>query len=305
MRSQQKSVLVFGGSGFVGRALIQELGRAGYEVTVPSRFAFRHRDLRLMPQLRLVDLDDEMTVGELAELMRGHAVVINLVGILNEPRHNGRTFRRVHVKWSKKLLRAAERAGIYRYLHMSALQANPKGPSFYLQSKGEAEQWVHEFGAEHDIAVTSFRPSVIFGPGDSFLNRFAGLARWMPGVFPLACAHVRFAPVFVGDVARCYVDAIADPLTWGKRIDLCGPTEYTLRELVDYAAETSGHPRWVVGLPDWLARLQAFVLEFAPGKPFSRDNYASLQVDSVCSPDCARQPTALESIAPGYLGGRQ
>jgi len=302
MRPQQKSVLVFGGSGFVGRALIHELGRAGYTVTVPSRFGFRHRDLRLLPHVRVVELDDEMTEAELAEMMHGHSVVINLVGILNEPRHNGKTFRRVHVKWSKKLMRTADRAGVGRYLHMSALNADPDGPSYYLKSKGKAERWVHDFGVEHDIAVTSFRPSVIFGPGDSFLNRFAGLARWMPGVFPLACANARFAPVFVDDVARRFVEAIADRQTWGKRIDLCGPRDYSLRDLVRYAAETAGHPRWVVGLPDWLARIQAFVLEFAPGKPFTRDNFASLQVDSICPADCPRQPTTLESVAPGYLG---
>lgn len=302
MHSVGKSVLVFGGTGFVGRALVLALTAAGHEVTVPSRFAFRHRDLNLTPNVRLVEFDPDTTDEELIALMQGHQVLVNLVGILNEPRHNGQTFRRVHVKWSRRLIRAAERAGIHRYLHMSALNADPDGPSYYLRSKGEAEDWVHEFGAEHGIDVTSFRPSVIFGFGDSFLNRFAGLARWMPGVFPLACANARFSPVFVGDVVARFVAAMNDPQTFGRRIDLCGPRNYSLRELVTYAARTSGHPRWVIGLPDWLARLQAFVLEFAPGKPFTRDNYASLQLDSVCTDEASRQPTALEQIAPGYLG---
>ncbi len=302
MHSVGKSVLVFGGTGFVGRALVLALTAAGHEVTVPSRFAFRHRDLNLTPNVRLVEFDPDTTDEELIALMQGHQVLVNLVGILNEPRHNGQTFRRVHVKWSRRLIRAAERAGIHRYLHMSALNADPDGPSYYLRSKGEAEDWVHEFGAEHGIDVTSFRPSVIFGFGDSFLNHFAGLARWMPGVFPLACANARFSPVFVGDVVARFVAAMNDPQTFGRRIDLCGPRNYSLRELVTYAARTSGHPRWVIGLPDWLARLQAFVLEFAPGKPFTRDNYASLQLDSVCTDEASRQPTALEQIAPGYLG---
>ncbi len=302
MHSVGKSVLVFGGTGFVGRALVLALTAAGHEVTVPSRFAFRHRDLNLTPNVRLVEFDPDTTDEELIALMQGHQVLVNLVGILNEPRHNGQTFRRVHVKWSRRLIRAAERSGIHRYLHMSALNADPDGPSYYLRSKGEAEDWVHEFGAEHGIDVTSFRPSVIFGFGDSFLNHFAGLARWMPGVFPLACANARFSPVFVGDVVARFVAAMNDPQTFGRRIDLCGPRNYSLRELVTYAARTSGHPRWVIGLPDWLARLQAFVLEFVPGKPFTRDNYASLQLDSVCTDEASRQPTALEQIAPGYLG---
>lgn len=299
-----KSVLVFGGTGFVGRALVLALTAAGHEVTLPSRFAFRHRDLKLTPNVRLVEFDPDATDEELIALMQGHQVLVNLVGILNEPRHNGKIFRQVHVKWSRRLIRAAERAGIHRYLHMSALNADPDGPSYYLRSKGEAEDWVHEFGAEHGIDVTSFRPSVIFGFGDSFLNRFAGLARLMPGVFPLACANARFSPVFVGDVVARFVAALNDPETFGRRIDLCGPRDYSLRELVTYAARTSGHPRWVIGLPDWLSRLQAFVLEFAPGKPFTRDNYASLQLDSVCTSEGSRQSTALEQIAPGYLGKR-
>lgn len=299
-----KSVLVFGGTGFVGRALVLALTAAGHEVTLPSRFAFRHRDLKLTPNVRLVEFSPDATDEELIALMQGHHVLVNLVGILNEPRHNGKTFRQVHVKWSRRLIRAAERAGIHRYLHMSALNADPDGPSYYLRSKGEAEDWVHEFGAEHGIDVTSFRPSVIFGFGDSFLNRFAGLARLMPGVFPLACANARFSPVFVGDVVARFVAALNDPETFGRRIDLCGPRDYSLRELVTYAARTSGHPRWVIGLPDWLSRLQAFVLEFAPGKPFTRDNYASLQLDSVCTSEGSRQSTALEQIAPGYLGKR-
>lgn len=304
MDSVGKSVLVFGGTGFVGRALVLALTAAGHEVTVPSRFAFRHRDLKLTPNVRLVEFDPDATDEDLIALMRGHQVLVNLVGILNEPRHNGKIFRQVHVKWSRRLIRAAERAGISRYLHMSALNADPNGPSYYLRSKGEAEEWVHEFGAEHGIDVTSFRPSVIFGFGDSFLNRFAGLARWLPGVFPLACANARFAPVFVGDVVARFVAALNDPQTFGRRIDLCGPRDYSLKELVSYAARTSGHPRWVIGLPDWLSRLQAFVLEFAPGKPFTRDNYDSLKLDSVCTGEGARQPTALEQIAPGYLGKR-
>jgi len=142
---------------------------------------------------------------------------------------------------------------------------------------------------------------VIFGPGDSFLNRFAGLARLMPGVFPLACASARFSPVYVGDVVSRFVASIDDPATFGERYDLCGPHDYSLGELVSVAASTSGHPRWVVGLPMWLSRLQARVMEWLPGKPFSRDNLASLQRPNTCDPDCRREPTRLEDVAPTYL----
>src|SRR5690606_5559221 len=198
---------------------------------------------------------------------------------------------------------AAHQAGIARYLHMSALGADAvNGSSFYLRSKGAAESWAHAFGSSHGIAVTSFRPSVIFGPGDSFLSRFAALARLMPGVFPLACAQARFAPVYVGDVCDQFLGALRDPGKAGQRLDLCGPRDYVLRDLVAYAARASGHPPRALPLPGWVARLQARALEFAPGKPFTRDNYASLQTASVCASGCPRQPTRLEDIAPDYVG---
>lgn len=307
--SNKPTVLVLGGTGFVGKALVHTLTEAGYAVTVLSRRADLHRDLAAQPFVKVLglpitpDAHGPGASSALADLLQGHVALINLVGILNEPRHNGEVFDQVHVGFTKTALTAAHQAGIKRYLHMSALGADAvNGSSFYLRSKGRAESWAHEFGASHGIAVTSFRPSVIFGPGDSFLNRFAALARLMPGVFPLACADARFAPVYVGDVCKQFLEALRDPGKAGQRVDLCGPRDYVLRDLVDYAARVSGHPRHVLSLPDWVAQLQARALEFAPGQPFTRDNYASLQTASVCAPGCSRQPTRLENIAPDYLG---
>ena len=304
------SVFLLGGTGFVGRYLTRALTAAGYSVTIPTRHLVRHRDMRLWPKVQLIDTaspgSSDLAVtrapADWVSLMTGHSVLINLVGILNEPRHDGRGFEAAHVDWTRRALIAAASAGISRYLHMSALQADAeRGTSFYLRSKGRAEDLAHQFGAEHGIAVTSFRPSVIFGLGDSFLNKFAQLAALMPGIFPLACAQARFAPVFVGDVATAICQALANPTTVGQRLDLCGPREYTLQSLVSYAAAVSGHPRWVIGLPDVLSRLQARLLEWVPGKPFTRDNYGSLQLPSTCAADCPRQPTSLEFIAPRYL----
>ncbi|MFO7808850.1 complex I NDUFA9 subunit family protein [Guyparkeria sp.] len=302
--------VVLGGTGFVGRHLVRALSQQGWEVVVPSRHAARHRDMGLWPSVVLVDMNPPARSDlathrgspELAELLEGTDLLVNLVGILNERRHNGKGFERVHIKLTKAALRAAADAGVPRYLHMSALGADEEGGvSHYQRSKGKAENWVHRFGRKHDISVTSFRPSVIFGPGDSFLNRFADLAKLMPGVFPLACANARFSPVFVGDVVRHYVESLDDPKADGARYDLCGPHDYSLGELVRYAASISGHPRWVVGLPMWLSRIQARVMEWLPGKPFSRDNLDSLQRDNTCSPECPREPTRLEDVAPGYL----
>lgn len=302
--------VVLGGTGFVGRYLVRALSRRGYEVIVPTRHVARHRDMKLWPGVVLRDMnppgDSDLATRreapELVSLLEGAEVLVNLVGILNERRHGGKGFERVHIMFTKSALRAAADAGVPRYLHMSALGADEdQGASHYQRSKGKAENWAHRYGRKHGIAVTSFRPSVIFGPGDSFLNRFARLARPMPGIFPLACAGARFSPVYVGDVVERFVAAIDDPETVGERIDLCGPHDYSLGDLVRYAARVSGHPRWVVGLPGWASRLQARLLERVPGKPFSRDNYDSLRRENVCSPEYPREPTRLEDIAPRYL----
>lgn len=302
-------VVLLGGTGFVGRVLASLLSQQGFSVTIPTRHGARHRDMALMRGVRMIggapaaaDMANDRRGESWQEVLSERSILINLIGILNEPRHDGEGFERAHVHTTQVALKAAAEAGVKRYLHMSALGADANnGSSFYLRSKGKAEDWAHEFGKQHGVAVTSFRPSVIFGPQDSFLNRFAQLSRLMPGVFPLACADARFAPVYVGDVAAQFVKAITDPSSIGARYDLCGPAEYRLRELVSYAAKMSGHPRLVVGLPDWAARLQARVLELMPGQPFSRDNYDSLQTPSVCAEGCSRQATRLEHIAPSYL----
>jgi NADH dehydrogenase len=123
----------------------------------------------------------------------------------------------------------------------------------------------------------------------------------MPGVFPLACPDARLSPVYLGDVVAAFIQALSNPASEGQRIDLCGPNDYSLKEIVELACRLSGHPRMVIGLPDWAARLQARALEYVPGQPFTRDNYDSLQVPNVCPAGCPRQPTRLDDIAPGYL----
>jgi NADH dehydrogenase len=227
-------------------------------------------------------------------------VAINLVGILNEKGRDGRGFRKVHVDLAKDILQSCIDNKVPRLLHMSALNADSsKGSSHYLRSKGEAENYLHTFTGRN-IHITSFKPSVIFGPGDSFLNRFAGLLKLAP-VMPLACPDARFAPVYVGDVAEAFVNAIDDKQSFDQRIELCGPNQYTLEELVEYTARCLGRHRVIAGLTDWASRLQATVMDFVPGKPFSTDNYNSLKQDSICSQGTPC-PTSIEAIAPYYLG---
>lgn len=296
-------VLLVGGSGFVGSAVARRLQRAGARVTVPTRRRERAKHLLVLPAAEVVEADvhDDAT---LARLVRGRDAVVNLVGILKggEGRPYGKGFARAHVELPGRIARAAAVAGVPRLLHMSALRAAGDAPSGYLRSKAAGEEAVGVIGGP---AVTIFRPSVIFGAGDSFLTLFAGLLRLAPAV-PLACPEARFQPVWVEDVAAAFVAALSGPASTGHAYDLGGPREYSLRELVDYAGRVSGHRRAVLGLPLPIAHLQAFVMEWVPGGPMTRDNVRSMQVPNVCPAGTEFPfgivPTSLEAVAPGYLG---
>jgi uncharacterized protein YbjT (DUF2867 family) len=290
-------VLVAGGTGFVGSHVVAKLAAAGHDVIVPTRCRQRVRHLLPLPTVQVTEVDP-YDAPALVRLVRDATVAVNLIGVLHE--HGRGTFERVHVAFPRTLVAACRQAGITRILHMSAQGASADAPSRYLRSKAEGEAVVADSG----LAFTIFRPSVIFGRQDTFLNLFARLARAFP-VLPLAAAQARFQPVFVGDVAACFAHAVVDDATIGKRYPLCGPKVYTLEALVRYVAETSGHPRPIVALPPALANLQARVMEWMPGPLMTRDNLASMQRDNVCeSPFPAEfgiRPAALEAIAPEYL----
>ncbi len=300
-----KTVCILGGGGFVGSHICSLLAQSGYNTRVLTRRISHCQQLAVLPGLQLVECDVH-NQEQLNEQLANVDVVINLIGILNEREHNGDGFRRAHVELARKVINACHHNQVGRLLHMSALNADAsQGSSRYLRTKGEAENLVHSYAG--NIKVTSFRPSVIFGEDDSFFNRFAGLLKLMPLAFPLACADAKFSPVYVKDVARCFVESINKPQTHDQRYDLCGPQTYTLKELVSYTSQQLGLRRWIIPLPDFIAQVQALVLEFFPGKPFSIDNYYSLQIDSVCNseltPPCEMKHTP-ESVVPWFLGER-
>lgn len=303
MSGATRKICILGGTGFVGRRLTVRLAQAGHEVIILTHRRERHRDLLVLPTVNLVE-GDVHDAGFLQNQFAGKDTVINLVGILNENGRDGRGFTRAHVELPEKIAQACRQTGIQRLLHMSALQATTQAPSFYLRTKAQGEDILHRAGGA-EFHVTSFRPSVIFGPGDSFLNRFAALLRLAPGVFPLACPEARFQPVYVEDVAQAFMSSLDNRQTFGQRYDLCGPRPYSLRQILEYTAGLIGKRIYIVGLSDTLSYLQAATLEFAPGKPFSLDNYRSLKVDSVCDQGFPAvfniTPASLEEIAPNYL----
>ena len=301
-----RRICILGGTGFVGRTLANRLAREGVRLRILTRDreANRHA-LILLPGVDLV----QANVHDPAALARQFSdsdAVINLVGILNERGRDGSGFRHAHVELARKVVDSCRKAGVRRLLHMSALNADARhGPSHYLRTKGEAEDIVHD---ARDLRVTSFQPSVIFGREDSFFNRFARLLSLTPVAFPLACAATRFAPVYVGDVAEVFWRTLADPDAYGRRYQLCGPRAYSLGELVEYTAQCIGARRKVIPLPDVLARIQAAVFDFVPGKPFSTDNYLSARVHSLCTRNdletLGMAPLGLEAIVPAYLSER-
>ena len=301
-----ETICVLGGTGFVGQHLVNRLTQHGYKVRVLTRRRERHRSLIVNPNVTLIEAD----IYDRDSLVRnfsGVDAIINLVGILNESGKKGEGFQRTHVELPRNIVAAALASGVGRLLHMSALNADAKETdSLYLKSKGEGEDLLHA-AAREGLVVTSFRPSVIFGPGDSFFNRFATLLNIAPLLFPLACPNSRFAPVCVTDVAEAMCRSL-DIATGGERLDLCGPDVLTLMQVVEYTRDQLDKHGYIMGLGDGLSRLQARLLGFMPGKPFSMDNYYSLQKDSVCSnnalPSLGITPTPIAAVVPAYLAGQ-
>jgi NADH dehydrogenase len=301
------NVLVVGGSGFVGRHLVAALAARGCLVTVPARRRERAKHLFLLPTVEVVEADVKQP-GVLAQLTAGCDTVINLAGVLHSrrgrrdergPNDYGPDFAQVHVELAQAVVNACRAAGVKRLLHMSALGADPKAPSEYLRSKGVGERATL---AAEDLAVTVFRPSVIFGPEDAFLNLFALLAKFLP-VIVLACPLARFQPVYVGDVVQAFLASLEEREARGQRYELGGPKQYTLRELVQAVCTITGRRRLIIGLGERLSMMQARLLELLPVKLMTRDNVRSMQVPSVCSTPFpfGIEPAALDTLAPSWL----
>ncbi len=293
---KHKKIIILGGSGFVGQHLAIELAQRGYQVTIPGRRPHRLQSLKVLSNITVVQANI-MDKTELSNLCKGHDVAINLVGILNESKKN--SFRKIHVDFVKTVVEACQDNKISRILHISALAADQaSGGSLYLRSKGEGENLLHTYG-RNKMAVTSFQPSVIFGSDDSFINRFSSIIKLCQGMFPLACPNSRFSPVFIGDVVAEIADKVDDKDSYSKRYPLCGPETYTLKQIVELITLSLNKKCKIIGLPDFLSKFQAVILQNLPGKLFSMDNYRSLQTPSTCDGETASCKTSLSHYLTG------
>ncbi|HSI38176.1 MAG TPA: complex I NDUFA9 subunit family protein [Methylotenera sp.] len=296
---QLKEISVLGGSGFVGSAVVAKLDAAGYSVKVFTRRSEAAKHLILLPNVQVVECD-VLDYQALNTALRGTDAVVNLIGILHQSRRV--SFNTMHHQLPAQLAKVCADLGIKRLVHMSSLGANKDAPSQYLRSKAAGEAAL--LALQDKLNITIFKPSIIFGRGDSFINLFAKLIKLLPVVL-LAKPNAKFQPVWVEDVATCFVSSLGNIDTYGQTYELAGPKVYTFRELVQTVMDTLRIQRPIIGLNDRLSYAQAFMMELLPIKLMSRDNIRSMEVDSVSAQPFPAifgvTPTAMEVIIPEYL----
>jgi uncharacterized protein YbjT (DUF2867 family) len=297
---------VFGGAGFIGRYVVKRLAHQGYIVRVASRDPEGALFLKPMGAVGQIvplyaSVMNEATVHRAVE---GAEVVVNLVGALAETRTS--SFQAVHAEGSERIARLSAAADVGRLVQISAIGADPNSPSRYASTKGKAEQAV--------LAVfpgaTILRPSLVFGLEDKFFNRFAEIARLSP-IMPVISGDTKMQPVYVGDVADAVMAALAASSTTGKIFELGGPRVWTFREILAFILKTTHRDRKLVNIPMGIARIQASVLQHAPGKPLTPDQLLMLSVDNVAAhgalglADLGITPTPVELVVPAYLSRYQ
>lgn len=299
-------VTVYGGSGFLGRHVVRALAKRHYRI----RVAVRRPELagHLQPLGRVGQIHAVQTNIRNAESVsaaaRGADVLINLVGILAE---GGRQkFDAVHRDGAEQIALAASAHGA-RLIHVSAIGADENSPAHYGRSKAQAEMLVR---AAVPGAIV-MRPSIIFGPEDTFFNRFAALARFLPALPLIGGGNTRMQPVFVGNVAAAIAEAVDGHAKPGTTYELGGPDVLTFKELMQYVLKTIERRRALVPLPFGLARLKAMFLQYLPNAPLTPDQVEMLRVDNVVSDDAKRDrrtleglgitPDSIAAIVPTYL----
>lgn len=294
---------VFGGSGFIGRYVVQRLARHGYRVRVAVRnpsLALFLKPLGAVGQIQIVHTDIK-NEESCKKALQGADVAVNLVGVLYP---SGRqTFDNIHETGAAHIAKAAQSAGVKTLVHLSAIGADAQSPSSYAVSKAKGEAAICQAFPN----ATILRPSIVFGPEDNFTNRFAALGRRLP-FMPVICGDTRFQPVYVGDVADAVMAVIdAGKQAQGQIYELGGPTQYSFRALLQLIMKEAMIRRPLVDIPLPLARLQASVMQILPKPPITPDQLILLKRDNVVADSALTlqtlgiTPTPAEAILPAYL----
>ncbi len=293
---------VFGGSGFIGRYVVQRLAARGHVVRVVGRDMERAKDLMVTGSVgQVVTLYASFSnPATIARAVEGADMVVNLIGILAERR--GGDFQRVQADGAETIAKAAAAAGVRRLVQLSAIGADPQSDSDYARTKGLGEQAVRAAFPGASI----LRPSIVFGAEDKFFNRFGAMAMYLP-IMPVICGSTKFQPVYVGDVADAVRACLERDDAPGRTYELGGPRLYTFRELLAYVLHETRRRRPMIEIPQGLASLQAKIAEKVPGKPFTQDQLKLLQRDNVAGQGVPGLdglgivPTPIELVVPTYL----
>lgn len=304
IRMATQVVTVFGGSGFIGRNVVERLVKKDWMIRIAVRNLPRARVLMRSADGGKVTIfpapvQDEKSVRSAVE---GANAVVNLVGILYEK--GAQTFQAIHHLGAARVAAVAAATGVQRLVHISAIGARAEAGAGYARSKGAGEEAVRKTFPK----ATVLRPSIVFGPGDSFLNLFARMARLSPALPLIGGGRTRFQPVYVGDVADAIMRCLEDPACQGKTYELGGPRVYTFRQLIEIVLRQTRRPRLLISIPFGLAELQAAFLELLPVPPLTRDQVRLLRQDNVVGENALTleklriTPKALEDIIPAYLG---
>ena len=302
----EQRVTVFGASGFIGRHAVKALAKGGfgYRVRAVSRNPNTAAYLQPMGHvgqiqgLRANVLDRDAV----ARAVEYSDAVVNLVGILN-PAGGGQSYHAIHVEAARTIARAAREAGVQSLVHISTPGISPQSESVYARSKAEGEIALRQEFPD----ATILRPSLVFGPEDDFFNKFANLARFLPALPLIGGGHTRFQPVSVADVASAIVKCVDNPATRGRTYELGGPQVYSFKEMLQVILHVTARRRLLLPIPFSLANLQAFVLQFLPGKLLTPDQVTFLKTDNVVAPDALTlrdlgiEPDSMEAVLPTYL----